>query len=167
MIQSLCETCGWMREVTTPRSRFLLCELSKMDPAYAKYPPQPVVRCEGHQQKVTGMDPMLRVVMRIPMSELWDSAGNLTAAKQRSLGGSDVAALLRQGQVRFVVAECGDPLRWIPLSRCYDFWKTELKPRIVETETFDQAGFPGAYCYVASEWTDDQSSPLVLLEMYH
>jgi len=40
-----------MREVATPRSRFLLCELSETDPAYPKYPPQPVVRCEGHQPK--------------------------------------------------------------------------------------------------------------------
>lgn len=51
MTQTLCESCRWMREVTTPRSRFLLCELSKTDAAYPKYPPQPVVRCEGHQQK--------------------------------------------------------------------------------------------------------------------
>jgi hypothetical protein len=40
-----------MREVTTPRSRFLLCELAKTDAAYTKYPPQPVVRCVGHEQK--------------------------------------------------------------------------------------------------------------------
>jgi hypothetical protein len=51
MTQSLCESCRWMCEVTTPRSRFLLCELSKTNAAYPKYPPQPVVRCAGHQQK--------------------------------------------------------------------------------------------------------------------
>ena len=51
MTQTLCESCRWMREVTTPRSRFLLCELSQMNPAYPKYPPQPVVRCEGYQQE--------------------------------------------------------------------------------------------------------------------
>jgi hypothetical protein len=34
LIPSLCETCAWMREVATPRSRFLLCELSKTDAAY-------------------------------------------------------------------------------------------------------------------------------------
>jgi hypothetical protein len=113
------------------------------------------------------MDPALRVVMRIPMIDLWDSEGNLTAAKQRTLSRDDVAALLRRGLVRFVVAECGDPLRWIPPSDCYDFWKTELKPRIAETKTFELEDFPGAYCYVASEWSDGQSSPLVLLEMYH
>lgn len=49
MKQSLCDSCRWMREVTTARSRFLLCELSKTDAAYPKYPPQPVVRCEGYQ----------------------------------------------------------------------------------------------------------------------
>jgi hypothetical protein len=52
MTPSLCETCAWMREVVTPReSRFLLCRLSQTDPAYPKYPPQPVVRCDGYRQK--------------------------------------------------------------------------------------------------------------------
>jgi hypothetical protein len=49
--QSLCETCAWMREVTSAKgSRFLLCQLSKTNPAFPKYPPQPVVRCEGFTQ---------------------------------------------------------------------------------------------------------------------
>ena len=52
MIRSLCETCTWMREVITPKgSRFLLCQLSETDPAYPKYPPRPVVRCDGYQEK--------------------------------------------------------------------------------------------------------------------
>jgi hypothetical protein len=54
MVQSICESCRWMHEVNTPRSRFLLCELSKTDDAYLKYPPQPVEQCDGHQQKPTG-----------------------------------------------------------------------------------------------------------------
>jgi hypothetical protein len=52
MIHSLCETCAWRREVVTPkRSRFLLCQLSQTNPAYPKYPLQPIVRCDGYQQK--------------------------------------------------------------------------------------------------------------------
>jgi hypothetical protein len=52
MIPSLCETCQHMREVITPKgSRFLLCQLSQSNPNYSKYPPQPVVRCEGYQAK--------------------------------------------------------------------------------------------------------------------
>ena len=49
-MRSLCESCASMREVVTPKgSRFLLCELSKTDPTFPKYPPQPVVRCDGYQ----------------------------------------------------------------------------------------------------------------------
>ena len=52
MIRSLCETCAWVREVVTPKgSRFLLCQLSQTDRAYPKYPPQPVVQCDGYRQK--------------------------------------------------------------------------------------------------------------------
>jgi hypothetical protein len=50
MTQSLCETCQNMRQVITPkRSRFLLCQLSTTNAEYPKYPPQPVVRCDGYQ----------------------------------------------------------------------------------------------------------------------
>ena len=50
MLKSLCEDCQRMREVITAKgSRFLLCELSRTDSDYPKYPPQPVMRCDGHQ----------------------------------------------------------------------------------------------------------------------
>jgi hypothetical protein len=53
--RSLCETCAFVREVVTPKgSRFLLCRLSRSDPAFPKYPPQPVVRCGGYQ--IAGVD---------------------------------------------------------------------------------------------------------------
>ncbi len=53
MRQSLCETCSLMREVVTPKgSRFLLCQLSQTKPEYPKYPPQPVVRCDGYEKNV-------------------------------------------------------------------------------------------------------------------
>jgi hypothetical protein len=51
-VRSLCDTCASVREVITPKgSRFLLCQLSRTDPAFPKYPPQPVVRCEGYRPK--------------------------------------------------------------------------------------------------------------------
>ena len=49
--RSLCERCQLMREVTTPKgSRFLLCQLSITNPDFTKYPPQPIVTCEGYQE---------------------------------------------------------------------------------------------------------------------
>ena len=51
-MRGLCETCARVREVITPKgSRFILCQLSRTDPAYPKYPPQPVVRCDGYRPK--------------------------------------------------------------------------------------------------------------------
>jgi hypothetical protein len=55
MSKSLCETCAWMREIVTPKgSRFLLCELSTANAAYAKYPGQPVIWCQGFEKRAEG-----------------------------------------------------------------------------------------------------------------
>ena len=50
-MQSLCESCRNVREVRTSRSRFLLCELSVTNANYPKYPPQPIVRCDGYRSR--------------------------------------------------------------------------------------------------------------------
>jgi RimJ/RimL family protein N-acetyltransferase len=51
MIPSLCDSCRQLRNVVTPKgSRFLLCQLSLTDPSYPKYPPQPVMDCNGFQK---------------------------------------------------------------------------------------------------------------------
>jgi len=55
MTESLCESCRNMREVRKARSRFFLCELSVTNDEYPKYPPQPVVRCKGFEQKSEAM----------------------------------------------------------------------------------------------------------------
>jgi hypothetical protein len=56
-MQSLCERCAWMREVVTPKgSRFLLCRLSQTDPRFARYPPQPIVRCAGFRPGQASVD---------------------------------------------------------------------------------------------------------------
>ncbi|MEW4566838.1 hypothetical protein AB1L88_03135 [Tautonia sp. JC769] len=46
---SLCRSCASKRDVVTGKgSRFLLCERSRTDPGYPKYPMQPVVSCPGY-----------------------------------------------------------------------------------------------------------------------
>ena len=53
-MRSLCETCASMREIITPKgSRFLLCQLLQTDPTYPKYPPQPVMQCDGYRPRET------------------------------------------------------------------------------------------------------------------
>ena len=46
----LCLTCIHSRKVTSGKgSTFRLCELSKTDPRFPKYPPLPVLRCAGYE----------------------------------------------------------------------------------------------------------------------
>jgi hypothetical protein len=46
----LCATCAHMRLITSDRgSVFYLCELSKTDPRFPKYPQLPVLSCSGYK----------------------------------------------------------------------------------------------------------------------
>jgi hypothetical protein len=45
----LCPGCRHLRRVETPRSVFLLCQRSRDDDRYERYPRQPVLRCPGFE----------------------------------------------------------------------------------------------------------------------
>ena len=53
----LCPACRHARRVTTPRSVFLLCERSRDDERYERYPRQPVRACPGHEPAGEGETP--------------------------------------------------------------------------------------------------------------
>ena len=47
----LCATCVHRRLVSSQRSVFLLCGLSETDPRFPRYPPLPVVACDGYRPR--------------------------------------------------------------------------------------------------------------------
>jgi hypothetical protein len=48
----LCDSCVHQRIVRNTRgSSFSLCERSRTDPAYPRYPRVPVLSCPGHEQR--------------------------------------------------------------------------------------------------------------------
>jgi hypothetical protein len=48
----ICDSCAHQRLVPNTRgSTFSLCERSKTDPAYPRYPRLPVTQCAGHEPK--------------------------------------------------------------------------------------------------------------------
>ena len=48
----LCDTCVHQRVIRNTRgSAFSLCERSRSDPAYPRYPRLPVRECAGHEQR--------------------------------------------------------------------------------------------------------------------
>ena len=49
-MESICKSCGNVREVVSGTgATFLLCRLAQTDKRFSKYPPQPVVRCDGYE----------------------------------------------------------------------------------------------------------------------
>jgi hypothetical protein len=55
MRAGLCDSCKHQKLVHTTRgSVFSMCERSKTDPDYPKYPRLPVERCAGYWKRVSG-----------------------------------------------------------------------------------------------------------------
>jgi hypothetical protein len=116
------------------------------------------------------MDPSLRIVSRIPLVELWNDEGRLDAVRVGPVGEADIARLLGEPGTSLAVADAGKPLRWVNSRERFDFWKTEVKRRLVAPEAtgFRVEDFQGGYCYVATEWrVGAASSSVILLERQH
>jgi len=48
--EGLCGTCRHARVIMSDKgSRFLMCERAKTDPRYRRYPPLPVLSCQGYE----------------------------------------------------------------------------------------------------------------------
>jgi hypothetical protein len=105
-----------------------------------------------------------RIVTERPLRELWTATDRpLTAKKTRDLLASDIREALRSGPIAFVVADVGHALRWVSLAQCYAFWKEEAASRIADPNQPAYLGnSPGSRCYFASEWSDGESTVIVL-----
>ncbi|HXH42250.1 MAG TPA: hypothetical protein VNK51_00210 [Bradyrhizobium sp.] len=114
------------------------------------------------------MDVARRIVVSLPLAELWTDKGPLHLQRAERVGDAEIVQLL-QGGSTFVVAEVGKPLQWILAADRFAFWKTELKCRLVpaDVDNFDIGSYRGGYCYLASAWRNHSSSPIVVLEMHH
>ena len=113
------------------------------------------------------MHAALRVMTQLPAVELWRADGLVTRQRGSSLTAEDIAAFLRRGQVRFVVASAGESLRWIAPAECFAFWRSEVRPHLAAPDaSIVLSDFPGEYCYFASEWAGAEL-PIILLETHH
>jgi hypothetical protein len=115
------------------------------------------------------MDPKLRLVVSLPLAELWTDAGPLPAQRIGPLGEAEIKELLRTEAVEFAVAGGSPRLEWVPAGERFDFWKTELRPHLLDprADSFRLEDFPGEYCYDASEWRLADGGCVILLEMQH
>jgi len=111
----------------------------------------------------------MRTVNSIPLDRLWDQRGDIKAARKRWLSLNSIREMLQEGRVTFYVANCGYPLQQVADPDCFDFWKAEVMPHLVNDPDakFFPEDYPGEYAYLASEWSSESESPIVLLEKYH
>src|SRR5215475_6332469 len=100
------------------------------------------------------MEPSLRIVTRLPLTELWNDNGDLDASPIARVGKQEIVALLTACEISFVVADAGLPLGWIPNNELYSFWRNEVQSNVVEKDTtaFHLKDYPGEFCYIARPW---------------
>ena len=109
----------------------------------------------------------MRIVRKLPLTELWDDGGTLTDQRVRNLDRGDLAELLRVGPVQFIVADCGLKLRWIPTQDWLEFWKG-IRPQVADSvKPISLKQFPNETAYTASEWRGRSGECLILLEKHH
>ena len=108
---------------------------------------------------------MQHAVNRLPLTELWDDAGPVSAARGRDVSAADIRELLQTGPVSFVVADVSVPLRWVPAAEGFRFWKAEVQSRLAGQDGARLQDFPDGYCYFASKWAAAGGSPVVVLSV--
>ena len=103
----------------------------------------------------------------MPLTELWNDSGILADKRVSNLDRSTLLELVQSGPVRFVVADPGLKLEWIPTEERFQFWKA-VKPQIADPEKcIRREGFPNETFYIASEWRGRSGECLILLEKHH
>jgi hypothetical protein len=107
----------------------------------------------------------MSVITRLPLSRLTTPRGDA-----QRIGDADrecIRNLLRAGTVRFVIADVGLPLDWVPEPECFDVWKKEVQRHLAEPgERIRLEEYPGEYAYFASQW-EDGSTPIIVLSKAH
>jgi len=111
----------------------------------------------------------MRKITHLPLESLWDESGPVEARLVGDLNRDSLRSLLRQGAVRFMIANVGEAPKWIPIDDCFDFWKTEAGPHLApDAGRIDLDAAPDGYAYLASEWSvEPRQEPVVVLTLYH
>jgi hypothetical protein len=115
------------------------------------------------------MDFSEKRVTEIPLKELWNQKGLISAIRKGYLSEDGIKNILRKNPVKFIIANIGDPLEHIQPDKCYEFWKTEIQSHLVKDpdRSIQLENYPGEYAYLASEWSKQSGQQMILLEKLH
>jgi len=107
-------------------------------------------------------------VTKIPLESIWTDEDRIQASRERYLTPAELTEMLKTHPVELIVADVGAPLKRIPVDKCYEFWKSEVKRHLLSPHgKLDLSKLPDEYGYFASEWSGRIEAPIVLLEKIH
>lgn len=110
-----------------------------------------------------------RLVLRIPLEQLWTPEGPANHILLRHLSPDDVESLLKTTpNLRLVEARIAEELRWYPRGD-YKFWRDQARNHAAHPDTSQSLDdFPDSMFYFISEWLDEASQDRILLfELHH
>ena len=113
------------------------------------------------------MHPSQRIVTHAPITEPWDAEGPVAALRIRDLDSDDIRIMIRSAPIRFVLANVGQALKWLPTDDCYAFWQGELKSHLYDERRLYMEDYPAGYFYRTSEWRLTGGGSVVVLDQYH
>jgi len=110
----------------------------------------------------------MKIVSFIPMTNLWLDNENIVAKREKYLSAKEIQEKLKNNPIEFVVASIGEKLNWVSFDKSFNFWKTELKPHLVDDiNNINLNAYPNNYAYIASEWSREIETSIILFEKYH
>jgi hypothetical protein len=114
------------------------------------------------------MDLSHKIVDKIPLDCLWTEDILLEAKRIKYLNQKEVSEILKNGPIRFVIANVGDKLIWTDLGESYKIYKTEIKDFIIsDIDKIDLDTLTHGFGYLASLWADLSENSIILLEKFH
>ncbi|GGG46790.1 hypothetical protein [Bizionia arctica] len=114
------------------------------------------------------MDNSLKIVSKIPIIELWSAEELIEAKRERYLTKDELTEILKKYPVEFVIASLGENLKWIPVNKCFENWRSKIKDHVTnKNDRINLEEFPKEFAYIASEWSGNIQTPIILLEKYH
>lgn len=96
----------------------------------------------------------LKIVTKLPIEKLWNENNYIDSTREKNLTKNELINIIKKSPLKFVIADIGHKLKWIPLDKCYKFWKLEIKDNLIKIyDKIELESFPSDYAYLASKWT--------------
>jgi hypothetical protein len=114
------------------------------------------------------MDLSHKIVNKIPLDCLWTESILLEAKRIKYLNQQEVSEILKNGPIRFVIANVGDKLIWTDLEKSFEIYKTGIKDVIIsDIDKINLDSLTYGFGYLASLWAEPSKKSIILLEKFH